>query len=261
MKIQQIRSAMVRIDYAGKIFLTDPWLAEKGGIGTFSDTSFRCRNPAQATISMPMCDLPIPVEEILRDIDAYIVTHIHPDHIDMAADGTVGKLMDKKVPVFAQSDEDAQVLRHSGFIQVNVLSENSFFDDIRLIKTPGLHGTKIPCGPSCGVVFEHPSEKKLYVAGDTIWYEGVAETLAAVQPDVIILNACAAEFIDQGRLIMDDNDVNEVYKACPNAAIIISHMDNVAHASLTRTTMRERLTQRNLWDKVLMPDDGATYSF
>lgn len=65
MKIQQIRSAMVRIEYAGKTFLTDPWLAEKGSMETFSDTSFRYRNPAQATISMPMCDLPIPVEEIL----------------------------------------------------------------------------------------------------------------------------------------------------------------------------------------------------
>lgn len=99
------------------------------------------------------------------------------------------------------------------------------------------------------------------MAGDTIWYEGVAETLTRFQPDVIILNACAAEFVDQGRLIMDDNDVNEVYKSCPNAKIIVSHMDNVAHASLTRKTMRECLMQRDLWDKVLMPDDGEAYSF
>lgn len=261
MQIHQIRNAMIRIDYAGKTFLTDPWLVEKGGMGSFSGSSFRYRYPAQAQISMPMCDLPMPVEEILKGIDAYIVTHVHPDHIDMAADGTVGELMDKKVPVFVQSDEDAEVLKHSGFTQVNVLSEHTVFGKIRLVKTPGLHGTRIPCGPSCGVIFEHPAEKKLYVAGDTIWYEGVAETLTRFQPDVIILNACAAEFIDQGRLIMDDNDVNEVYKSCPNAKIIVSHMDNVAHASLTRKTMRERLMQRDLWDKVLMPDDGEAYSF
>ena len=37
MKIQQIRNAMVRIRYAGKTFLTDPWLAPRGSMGTFRD--------------------------------------------------------------------------------------------------------------------------------------------------------------------------------------------------------------------------------
>lgn len=81
------------------------------------------------------------------------------------------------------------------------------------------------------------------------------------RPDVIILNACAAEFIDQGRLIMDDNDVNNVYNACPNTKIIVSHMDNVAHAAITRKSMRELLTRRGIWNQVLMPDDGESYSF
>lgn len=261
MNIKQIRSAMVRIDYAGKTFLTDPWLGEKGSMEPIADPSFRFCNPEQAKIAMPMCDLPMSVEEILKGVDAYIVTHIHPDHIDMAADGTVGAPMDKNIPVFVQSEDDGEILKCSGFTSVSVLSENSFFHDIKLIKTPGLHGTKIPCGPSCGVIFEHQKEKKLYVAGDTIWYSGVAETLKKFNPDVIILNACAAEFIDQGRLIMDDNDVNEVYIACPESNIIISHMDNVAHASITRETMRERLNSRGIWNKVLIPNDGEDYSF
>ncbi len=261
MKIQQIRSAMIRIDYAGKTFLTDPWLAEKGAMGPFNDPSFRYCRPEQAEIAMPMCDLPMPRETILEGVDAYVVTHVHPDHIDMAADGTVGEFMDKNVPVFVQSEDDANVLKRSGFSQVRVLSQDSSFEGIRLIKTPGLHGTKIPCGPSCGVIFDHPSEKKLYVAGDTIWYESVAETIKAFRPDVVILNACAAEFIDQGRLIMDDEDVKNVCDACPDAKIIISHMDNVAHAAITRKNMRERLTRRGIWEKVLMPDDGEAYSF
>lgn len=261
MRIQQIRSAMVRITYAGKTFLTDPWLAEKGAMGPFNDPSFRYRRPEQANIAMPMCELPMPVEKIIKGIDAYIVTHVHPDHIDMAEDGTVGALMDKDVPVFVQSEDDAVVLTRSGFTRVSVLSSDSSFAGIRLVKTPGRHGTKIPCGPSCGVLFEHPDEKRLYIAGDTIWYEGVAQTLNAFRPEVIILNACAAEFVDQGRLIMDDNDVNEVCKASPKAQIIISHMDNVAHAAITRKSMRELLTRRGIWNKVLMPDDGESYSF
>lgn len=261
MKIEQIRSATVRIEYAGITFLTDPWLIEKGGMGPFNDKSFRYCKKEQETIAMPMCDLPKSVDEILGGVDAYIVTHVHPDHIDMSADGAVGNFLNKKVPVFVQSPEDADTLKRSGFEQVLILSENSCFGAVRLTKTPGRHGTKIPCGPSCGVIVEHPEEKKLYIAGDTIWYDGVATTLSKYKPDVIILNACAAEFIDQGRLIMDDSDVNEVYKACPKASIIISHMDNVAHATITRATMYERLKKRGIEDKILIPDDGEQYSF
>ena len=261
MKLQQIRNAALRISYAGKIFLTDPWLAAKGALGTFAGMPFRCRRPEQEHLPMPLCDLPLPVEMILKGVDACIVTHIHPDHIDMAADGTVGAPLHRDIPVFAQSDEDAGVLRRSGFARVEVLTETSAFGDIRLVKTPGLHGTEKPCGPSCGVVFRHPAEPTLYVAGDTVWYDGVAETLAAHRPDVIVLNACAAELVDYGRLIMDDEDVEKVCRACPEARVIASHMDTVAHATITRRDMRERLARRGLADRVLLPDDGEVCEF
>lgn len=123
MKIQQIRNAMVRIRYAGKTFLTDPWLAPRGSMGTFRDyPMFRCR-PERLDLPLPLCDLPMPVADILAGVDAYIVTHVHPDHIDMADDGSVGTPLDKAVPVFVQSEEDAAVLRRSGFARVEVLGE------------------------------------------------------------------------------------------------------------------------------------------
>ena len=51
MKIQQIRNAMVRIRYAGKTFLTDPWLAPRGSMGTFRDyPMFRCRPEEEPSI-------------------------------------------------------------------------------------------------------------------------------------------------------------------------------------------------------------------
>ena len=181
---------------------------------------------------MPMCALPMPVKDILRGVDAYVITHVHPDHLDIEADGTVGRVLDKNTPVFVQSPEDAQVLLRSGFSDVTVLYENSGFGDVRLIKTPGQHGTKIPCGPSCGVIFQALGEKTLYIVGDTIWYDAVRNTLERFLPDVIIVNACAAELRNEGRLIMDDADVAAVHMACPKAMIVISHMDTVSHASI-----------------------------
>ena len=262
MRIEQIRNATIRIQYASRTFLVDPWLAPKGSMGSFAELpGYRVCHKEQESIPMPMCDLPCPTEKILKGADAYIVTHVHPDHIDMAMDGTIQNYLKRDVPAFVQSEEDAGVLQKSGFQDVHVLGSSSSFGDIRLVKTSGLHGTIKPCGPSCGLVFRHPEEKPLYVAGDTIWYDEVERTLARFRPDVVVLNACAAELEDYGRLIMDDHDVAMVHKAAPYAKIIVSHMDTVAHASITRSTMRERLQKLGIWDAVLMPADGETLSF
>ena len=147
-------------------------------------------------------------------------------------------------------------MRQSGFQSVHVLHESGEeYRNIRITKTPALHGTAVPCGDACGVVFEAKGEKTLYVAGDTIWYDGVQNTLNRFHPDVILLNACAAELVEHGRLIMNDEDVECVAKTAPQAQIIISHMDTVAHASITRYSMRGLLARREV-KGYLMPEDG-----
>ena len=109
--------------------------------------------------------------------------------------------------------------------------------------------------------FSHPSEKKLYIAGDTIWYDAVEAVIRREAPDVIVLNASAAELVDQGRLIMDDEDIAAVCRTAPDAAVVVSHMDTVSHAEITRPEMRERLAARGLLKRVDMPDDGEMLDF
>lgn len=88
----------------------------------------------------------------------------------------------------------------------------------------------------------------------------MAETLAAHQPGVIVLNACAARLEGYGRLIMDGHDVGEVRRAAPDADIAVVHMDTVAHACLTRQSLRLYLDAHGLGD-VRMPADGETLAF
>jgi L-ascorbate metabolism protein UlaG (beta-lactamase superfamily) len=59
---------------------------------------------------------------------------------------------------------------------------------------------------------------------------------------------------------MDDADVESVCRNAQNAIVIASHMDTVAHAALTRRTLRSALERRGLAERVLMPDDGEEYS-
>ncbi|MDO5296614.1 MAG: MBL fold metallo-hydrolase [bacterium] len=262
MQFKQIRNATARIYYAGKVYLLDPWLAAKDAMGYMAYTDFKVDDSAKMYISMPICPLPESVERILAGVDGYIVTHIHPDHIDMNIDGTVGGPLDKLLPVFVQNEEDAEIFHISGFTDVRVLSEEGLeFGDARLIKTPALHGLKANCGSACGVVLESENEPTLYLAGDTVWYDKVKRTLDKFRPKVIVVNACAAEGVDFGRLIMNDDDVAAVVKAAPYAKIIASHMDNVAHASLTRTTLGRSLKRRKLLNKVCIPEDGQVLEF
>jgi L-ascorbate metabolism protein UlaG (beta-lactamase superfamily) len=152
-----------------------------------------------------MVELPVDVKTLL-DADAVIVTHTHDDHWDQAAI----ELIAKDKPVYVQNDSDAALLRSQGFTHLTVMTEETAFGDIRIAKTHGgQHGTDrayaVPelaerLGEACGVVFRHPDEKTLYIAGDTIWREEVAADLQKHQPDVVVLNAGYAHVLVSGRL-------------------------------------------------------------
>lgn len=261
MKITQIRNATLKIEYGGHVFLVDPWLVEKGGMGAFRNFPYFCVRPEQETIPMPMRDLPMPIPDILSGVDALILTHLHPDHIDMEADGTIGHILPKNLPVFVDDVNDAHVLLKSGFTDVTVLYSNSEFGSVNIKWTPCRHGSKIPMCPACGVIMQAPGEKTLYIAGDTIWFDGVKDTLEKYRPDIMIVNACAATLQVYGRLIMDAEDVAKTYEAALQAKIIVSHMDVVTHAMLTRQDMRKFIDDNNLAEAVLMPDDGESLQF
>ena len=263
MKITQIRNATNRLEYAGKVFLIDPWLCPKHQF-SFVDVPgmpIHVPDPMKENLPMPFYNLPMPVEDVLKDVDCYLVTHIHPDHIDMSPDGTVGAPLHKDVPVICQDENDAAVFRKSGFNDVTVLSaEGMNFGAAKLSSAPARHGTVVPLGKAIGVIFESAKEKTFYLAGDTIWYSGVEQTIEAYRPEVIALNCCAAETVKHGRLIMNDEDVDCVAKSAPQARLYLTHFDNVAHASITRHTMRGRLAERGITNYD-MPEDGQSVEY
>jgi L-ascorbate metabolism protein UlaG (beta-lactamase superfamily) len=76
MRIKQVRNTTLIIEYVGKTFLVDPFLAEKGAYTGFDGT-------ANSHLRNPLVDLTVPMDEIL-DVDPVIVTHLHPDHWDEA---------------------------------------------------------------------------------------------------------------------------------------------------------------------------------
>ncbi|KKK39104.1 hypothetical protein WQ57_04800 [Mesobacillus campisalis] len=253
MNIHHIRNATIVVEYAGKRFLIDPMLAEKGTYPPFPNS------PRQDQYN-PLFSLPTSIDKIIQDIDAVIVTHLHYDHWDEAA----MEALPKNIKLFAQNAEDAAQIRNSGFKNVEVLQEDTVFEGIQLMKTKGEHGKgeilKL-AGQVCGVVFKHSDEKTLYVAGDTVWYDAVQDVIATQQPEIIVVNAGDNQFFEGGSLVMGKEDVYEVYKAAPQAKIITVHMEAVNHWALSREELKSFINEKDMEAHILVPDDGESYTF
>jgi L-ascorbate metabolism protein UlaG (beta-lactamase superfamily) len=255
----QIRNAAIKVEYAGTTFLIDPMLAPKGAYPGFPGTyNSQLRNP--------LVDLPMPLSEAIK-ADAVIVTHAqHYDHWDDAA----RRSLPKDIPIFVQSDEDADSIRKDGFTNVRVLTAKVDFHGTLLSRTDGQHGSDAMVvgrgkrlGKVSGVVFERPGYKTVYVAGDTTWNRYVEDAIARYRPDVMILNACYGRLVGyDGSFIMGKEDLYRAYQALPNATIVASHMEALAHCTQTRKDLRDFIGEKGMSPgHVLVPQDGESHKF
>lgn len=253
MKVNQIRNATIIVEYANKKFLIDPMFAEKGTYPPFP-------NSARQDQKNPLVSLPTSVENIIEGIDAVIVTHLHLDHFDEAAQ----RILPKDIKMFVQNEEDAIEVKNAGFQNVEVLREDTIFEGIQLIKTKGEHGRgeilKL-AGLVCGVVFKHQSEKTLYVAGDTVWYDEIQKVINRHKPEIIVVNGGDNQFFEGGSLVMDKEDIYEVYKASPTSQIVVVHMEAVNHWNLSREELKSFINEKGIASTVSVPDDGESYTF
>lgn len=226
MIIQQIRNVTLKIEYDGITFLIDPWFQDQG-----TGFSAKAVKPEMRGIKCPMNALPDSPENIVRDVDYCLVTHLHFDHF-------CPDYLPRDLRIIAQNQGDAEKIRQLGFGNVTAFEAGTLiFGDVVIHKTKAIHGdsdevVKI-MGEVCGYVFEAPREKCLYLAADTIYCPAVEQTIRQYHPEVIILNCCEAT-TPLGRLIMNLPDVAEVCQAAPWAKVIASHLDSVNHALLTR---------------------------
>ncbi|WP_394120064.1 MBL fold metallo-hydrolase [Planococcus donghaensis] len=257
MVIQQIRNATVTVEYGGQKFLIDPMFSKKGEFDPFL--------PAERDDRNPIVELPMSVDEILEGVDAVIVTHTHEDNFDQAAK----EQLPKDMKMIMQDEADAEMAKESGFTNIEVIEEEVGidFNGVELTEVDGRHGhgeTAKLMGNVMGIVFQHTDEKTVYLAGDTVWYEEVQQIIDTYKPEVILLNGGENQFVEDGPvgpLIMGKEDVYEVYKAAPEADIIVSHMEAVNHWGLSREELKNFINEKGMESNVVVPDDGEAYSY
>jgi L-ascorbate metabolism protein UlaG (beta-lactamase superfamily) len=233
-RLTLVRSATVILELHGRRILVDPMLDDAGARPPIDGTDNPVRNP-----TVP---LPVPAEVVVRGIDTVIVTHRHRDHLDERG----AELVPRNVPVLCQP-EDEGALRELG-LDARVVEGEIELDGLQIARVPARHGSGAMAealAPVSGFVLDD-----LYLAGDTVWYEAVEETIRRYEPRVAVVNAGGACFREGGLIVMGIDDVREVAARVP--VVVAVHMEALNHCFLKRTELRAALPT------VLVPEDGET---
>src|SRR4029078_576555 len=119
-------------------------------------------------------------------------------------------------------------------VDARAVDDEVDWDGLRIVRTPGRHGTgriRAPLPPVSGFVLGG-----LYIAGDTVWYEGVEATIERHQPRVAVVNAGGAAVAEGGLIIMGIAAVREVAARVPT--VVPVHLEALNHCYLTRAAIR-----------------------
>jgi L-ascorbate metabolism protein UlaG (beta-lactamase superfamily) len=233
-RITLIRNATVVLELAGRRILVDPMLDPAGARPPIDGTANPVRNPT--------VELPIPGDQVVRGVDAVLVTHCHKDHLDETAE----RLLPRDVPTFCQP-EDAERLGAIG-LDARPIDSSLDWNGLVVHRVPARHGSGAVAealAPVSGFVLGG-----LYLAGDTVWYGAVEETLDRFGPRVAVVNAGGASFLEGGLIVMGADDVREVVARVP--VVVAVHLEALNHCFLTRAELAAAVPG------VVIPRDGET---
>lgn len=249
MQLQLIRNATLRLKYNNQIFVIDPYLAPKHSYPSYAN---RSKNPT--------VELPLPASEVLAGAEMIIVSHLHTDHFDPAAQN----LIPKETLIYCQPG-DASKIGKIGFQHVEPIEDEVSWRGITIQRTLGLHGQGEVLdlmGNVSGFVFAAEGEPTVYWAGDTVLCEAVQTVVAAVQPDIIITHSCGAVWQNYGLILMDADQTVALCQYSPNSIVVATHMEAVDHATVSRAALRAAAEAAAISaERLRIPADGETLSF
>jgi L-ascorbate metabolism protein UlaG (beta-lactamase superfamily) len=212
-------TALIEID--GFRLLTDPTFDASG-------TSYQLPHVKLEKLTGPALSA-----EAVGRVDAVLLSHDqHSDNLDNS-----GKDFLKDVPRVLTTSAGAKRLGgHAEGLAPWAVTELKGKDGsaLTVTATPARHG---PAGiePLSGDVIgfvlasAKAGSRPVYISGDTVWYDGVAEVARRFKAGVVLPFAGAAQTRGPFHLTMDTNDTIETARAFPDAVIVPVHTDGWAH--------------------------------
>ena len=176
---------------------------------------------------------PAVTADTIGEVDAVLLSHDqHSDNLDHS-----GREYLKKAKRVLTTEAGAMRLggRAEGFAPWDVTElTGSNGRSLTVTATPARHGPagiEALSGDVIGFVVasNKPGSRPVYISGDTVWFDGVAEVAKRFRAGVVFPFAGAAQTRGPFHLTMDTNDTIETARAFADAVIVPVHTDGWAH--------------------------------
>ncbi|HKU61860.1 MAG TPA: MBL fold metallo-hydrolase [Gemmatimonadales bacterium] len=232
------------IEWSGARLLTDPTLDPAGTeYATPAYTLRKTMGPALGA-------------DALLPLDAVLLSHDHHfDNLDHAG----RRLLSQAGRVFTTTEGAARIGREPGLAPWQTASlDTSSGTPLRVTATPARHGpSHADRGPVIGFVVEGPGGA-IYLSGDTVWYEGVAEVAARfrVRSAVLFMGAARVAAAGDWPLTFTGEDAVSAARAFAGAAIVPLHFEGWAHFSESRAQIERAFATAGLADRLRWPPPG-----
>lgn len=251
-RLTLIGGPTVLIEFAGLRLLTDPTFDTHGADYTGGGvTLIKLTDPAMSM-------------DAIGPVDAVLLSHDqHADNLDHS-----GRDLLEHVPLVLTTKIAASRIGGTALgladWESHVIGTPSGLK-VRVTATPCRHG---PAGiePIAGDVIGFMIEDltgggaTLYVTGDTVYYEGVAEVARRFKPAKIIAFAGAARVRGPIDLTMSVNDLLDTARAFPASTIIPVHTEGWAHFTQSASEITGVFETFGLAHRLQMIGKGETLS-
>lgn len=240
------------IDYHGLRLLTDPTFDAPGSLYPRGDVTLR-------KTSAPSCT---PAE--LGRIDAVLLSHDqHEDNLDHT-----GRALLAHVPLTLTTAAGADRLGGNAHGLKPWDSRSLRAPDgtlVRITATPARHGPagiERLMGDVVGFIIEAEGMPTVYVTGDTVYYEGVAEIARRYTPELILAFAGAARPPQRSvDLTMSANDLLDTAQAFPQALILPVHSEGWEHYTLSTEAARQAFQKLGLASRMELLTPGRPFAY
>ena len=208
-------------------------LIEVGGFRLLTDPTFDAPGEYKLPhVTLKKTSHPALTAEQIGRVDAVLLSHDqHADNFDHA-----GRAYAMQAPRLLTTVVVAK--RLGGVAEGLAPGESTKLTNpagtLTVTATPARHGPagiEPLAGDVIGFVLSLASGSPIYITGDTVWYEGVAEVARRFQAGLVLLFAGAAKTRGAFHLTMDANDALDTAHAFPDATIVPLHYEGWAHFS------------------------------
>lgn len=241
LKIKYIGGPTALFEVAGLRFLTDPTFDPKG-------TDYKTQIYTLHKLSDPA----IGIDE-LGKIDFVLLSHDHHfDNLDNA-----GRKLLSQVDKVYTTPAGAERLGSNAVGLMTWECINFPTKDGRTLQitgTPARHGPADgDRGPVTGFILNFDGEDEaVYISGDTVWYEGVAEVVNKynVKIAILFMGAAVVKEVGQAHLTMTAEEGIIAAERFPDAKLIPLHFEGWGHFSESYNEIRNAFDKAGISDRL-----------